>query len=472
MHRLGIIVPYRDRVDHLHLFKKSIAKFLDATDIQYEIIIVEQDDAKTFNRGKLLNIGFIYAKKLKCDYVVFHDVDMLPINADYSYSDIPIHLACNFSPTNGFTRTIFDEYFGGVTIFPSNIFEDINGYSNEYWGWGYEDNDILYRCRLNNVALDKKEIKMMSGNTAALSFNGKDSYVQCKNDINLINPTTFFISFYPDDIICNPDNYDDTFAVFSIPGLDFTITFNSYSKYNFEMYDANENIIYINSTIKPNYKTNIIITLDPREKIVTMYQDGELVGSKEYEERLYPYRKEQYYYLGAGNPNRTDTPKFFKGTINSFAIFNGILDFNEIREIANNKYYGLTQPFGQYHSEDKLKVYYDAKIIKKYELYDLSGNLNNGKIVNCDIVDYTFEDSKLIDIPFRRDCTFKLIPHEENGYVDNGWKSITTRYNQLKFYNELSTGYRNTKLDGLSNCQFKLHSHTNINNQTHLVVSI
>ena len=63
--KLAIVVPYRNRYEQLLIFKKSIISYLKNKDIDFELIIVEQDDAKEFNRGKLLNIGFIYAKKLK-----------------------------------------------------------------------------------------------------------------------------------------------------------------------------------------------------------------------------------------------------------------------------------------------------------------------------------------------------------------------------------------------------------------------
>jgi beta-1,4-galactosyltransferase 4 len=62
MHKLGIIVPYRNRERQLIILKKAIAAYLSDKNIDYELIVVEQDDAKTFNRGKLLNIGFLQAK--------------------------------------------------------------------------------------------------------------------------------------------------------------------------------------------------------------------------------------------------------------------------------------------------------------------------------------------------------------------------------------------------------------------------
>ena len=172
MHKLGIIVPYRNRFEQLATFKEKIVEYLKNQKIDFEIIIVEQDDTKLFNRGMLLNIGFKHAKELGCDYVVFHDVDMLPIDVDYSYSDIPLHLATNFTTLSSKQkRTLFDEYFGGVTLFPVDVFEQIDGYSNKYWGWGYEDDDLLLRCKEKFVKLDELKIQHLNPNKKALKFN-------------------------------------------------------------------------------------------------------------------------------------------------------------------------------------------------------------------------------------------------------------------------------------------------------------
>jgi hypothetical protein len=58
-HKLGVIVPYRNRPDQLNNFLTNIKYYLNLTNIDYEIIVVDQDNAKQFNRGMLLNIGFI-----------------------------------------------------------------------------------------------------------------------------------------------------------------------------------------------------------------------------------------------------------------------------------------------------------------------------------------------------------------------------------------------------------------------------
>jgi hypothetical protein len=397
---------------------------------------------------------------------------MIPIDVDYSYSNVPLHLATKFISSSKTKRVIFDEYFGGVTIFPTELFRRINGYSNEYWGWGFEDNDLLYRCKTFGIPLDKLEILNMGGNTSALKFNGVDAYVKSKNVINVRRPLTIFISFCPDETVLDHSRDEDIYTILGIPGYDLSISYNSYKRYSFNIFDLDDNPLYINTNIKPNYKTNIVITINPKTKHISMYQDGEFVKRILYRKPLMNYIKEPHFYLGAASPNRTDNEKFFNGVINTLAIYDDVLEDEEIREISKNKYFGLTHTFGEYKSHHTLKLYYDAKFIKNYKLIDLSGNDNDGEIVNCEIVGYSIDDTKLIDIPFRRNSTFNLLEHDENGYMNNSWKNKTTRYNQLRFENEVSKRYIDTMSDGLNNCSFKEYSKVKVKNQTHIVVGI
>jgi hypothetical protein len=459
--KLGVIVPYRDRYEQLIQFKKHINQYLTKTGIDYELIIVEQDDAQLFNRGKLLNIGFKYAKKLKCDYVVFHDVDMLPIDADYSWSDFPVHMATDFIPSN--TRIIFDEYFGGVTMFPSEDFLRINGYSNEYWGWGFEDDDLLYRCKLHELPLRVINQPQPGGHTTALRFNGQNSFVESEFDFNKLAEISIFVSFCSDKMLLNHLEYDDTFVIFANSHL--RITYNSYSRYNFELKDGNGNIHYINSDIKQIYKTNICVTIDKENKKFKMYQDGILLDIKNYEIDF--KFDDKTFYLG-----KDVQENYFNGIINEFAIYDSVLIDEEILDISNNKYFGLTSNFGNYQSEHTLRLYYNPKIIKNYKLIDLVRYKHNGVINGCEITGYTFDDFKSKQVPHRRNSTFELMSHNENGYVGNGWKEITTRYNQLKYHNEVTIGYKDTKNDGLNNCNFKEHSYNHVNNQSHIVVQL
>jgi hypothetical protein len=150
MKDLAIIVSYRDREEHLKQFIPYMKNYLSRKGFSFDFFVIEQEDGKPFNRGKLLNIGYKLANE-KGEYqsIVLHDVDMLPVNADYSKSEIPTHLASEAEqfgwklPMGG----TYEKYFGGITLFPFNVFGEINGYSNEYWGWGAEDDDLLHRVK-------------------------------------------------------------------------------------------------------------------------------------------------------------------------------------------------------------------------------------------------------------------------------------------------------------------------------------
>lgn len=471
--KLGIIVPYRRREHQLPIFLEYISRYLSGKDIPYQIFIIDQDDGKQFNRGMLLNIGFKYAKQNRCDYVVFHDVDMLPIDVDYSYSEIPLHLATDFMSDGGDKkRETFQEYFGGVTLFPMSEFKRINGYSNKYWGWGFEDTDLLLRCKVNGVPLDTLKIKNVGKRGKALRFNGVNSYVESNNIIDLNDNATFFISFHPEKFILDHTKESDEFTVFSIPGWDFAVCYNSFLRYNFCAFDTSHTPYFVNSEIKTNYKTNMVVILDRNEKIIKVYQDGELIGQTGPYKRLYFYKKEPKFYLGAGKPGREKIPNLFKGNIDSFAYYNDIISEDEIKEISKNDFYYLNENFGSYRSKDKLMLYYDADFIEKYRLTDLSNNGNHAKIMNCEIVNQRFPEFTEVNVPHRRKSLFKSLRHEENGFLGNKWKDQATRWNQLRFHNEVFLDHNMIKKDGLSDLKYTEHGKTRTDNILHVNVGL
>lgn len=450
-HKLGIIVPYRNRYEHLEVFKQALVNYFNNGRIDYELIIVEQDDAKLFNRGMLLNIGFTYAKKLKCDYVVFHDVDMIPLSVDYTYSHIPLHLATNFYYSQGEkNREIFDTYFGGVTMFPTEIFENIDGYSNKYWGWGYEDDDLLLRCKKNNVSLDSKIFKNI-GNRKLLKLNGIDSHIKIKNVIDFNYHFTISVTFCPDDLKLDHKKESDEFTIFSIPGYDFAISYTSFHRYNFCAFDYKLNSHFVNSEIKPNYLTNITIVYDANDKVIKVYQDGIYIGeTAQIRKFLIDYKIVNNCYIGVGNPERIKIPNFFKGYFKSFAYFDDVLSDDKIYKLG-------TELDETIQKSTSLKMYYDASKIDEYRLKDLSGNKNYAEIVACEIVESNEPESINHLIPFRKKCRFQSLKHEENGFVDNKWKNECTRWNQLRFVNEVSNDDNLLKNDGLSTLEFIEH---------------
>ncbi len=388
-------------------------------------------------------------QKLKCSHIVFHDVDMIPVDVDYSVSEVPLHLATNFVVDEGEKdRENFDEYFGGVTMFPIKIFESINGYSNKYWGWGFEDDDLLLRCKHHSIELNKIQIKNIGNHKNVLKFNGVDAYVKSNNIIDLTNDFTITICFYPDELVLEHTKQSDEFTIFSIPGYDFAISYTSFGRYNFCTFDNKLKAHYLNSNIKPVYKTNISLVYDSVTTIITMYQDGEIIGQTNPINRFNTmYRREPNFYLGVGNPNRSIIPNWFKGLFEYFGVYNKKLSQNEIKEICKN---GIK-------SDEALKTHYNSNYIFNYKLVDLSENNNVGIIHKCEIIKDDTPEYKTFFIPHRKKSLFKSLKHEENGFNGNRWKDDNTRWNQLRFINEVSKNYELLEKDGLSDLKFTEH---------------
>ncbi len=153
---LAIIVPYRDRAAHLARFLPHMEAYFrrDKLDrhLRYTIHVVEQLGTERFNRGRLNNAGFRLARP-DADYVAFHDVDYLPIWADYSYVRRPTRLIWYGLAL----RENYDQFFGAVTAFNCADFERVNGFSNDYWGWGFEDTDLHRRCLRAGLAIDHRD---------------------------------------------------------------------------------------------------------------------------------------------------------------------------------------------------------------------------------------------------------------------------------------------------------------------------
>lgn len=450
--KLGVIVPFRHRGEHLHVFLREITNRLNKDKIPHEIIIVNQDDAKQFNRGMLLNIGYKYAKSLGCGYVVFHDVDLIPITADYSYCDHPVHLATMIEDEDTRKQTRpFEEYFGGVTMFPMGAFRRVNGYSNKYWGWGFEDDDLFLRCKTKGIGNGSLYIKNMRNFHQSLKFNGIDSFVRVKNNLELNKSITIFSSFFPDDLIYDYKKDVDIYTVFSLPGYDTAISYNSFKRYNFVTFNSEDKSFYINTDIITNYQTNVCVTIDQEKKEIKFYHDGEYVGKTEWKGELRDYSREKYFYIGAGNPKREGDPNFFKGYIDSLAIINGILSDDEIKKISK------TNNFSKYKKSKSLLCHYDSEHIDQYKLTDLSGRGNHASIFKCEIENVKTPWFKKVSIPLRRNCIFKSLKHESNGFFENKWKDKATRWNQLRFNNEVKNNKSLISKDGLSDLEFIEH---------------
>ena len=141
-HKTAIVVPYRDRAEHLDIFLGHMEKYDCGT--PFSIYIVEQYGNGKFNRGQLCNVGYLQAMVEGFTHIIFHDVDMIPHNVSYAPWEGVTHLAAR--ATQFKMELPYPKYLGGVVMFDKESFAKINGFSNNYQGWGLEDDDLYARC--------------------------------------------------------------------------------------------------------------------------------------------------------------------------------------------------------------------------------------------------------------------------------------------------------------------------------------
>ncbi len=79
-----------------------------------------------------------------------HDVDLLPENDGNLYvceTKHPKHTTSRvrqLNDTKGYTRH-YEFLIGGVLMLTYDMYANLNGFSNLYWGWGGEDDDLALR---------------------------------------------------------------------------------------------------------------------------------------------------------------------------------------------------------------------------------------------------------------------------------------------------------------------------------------
>ena len=160
-----ICVPFRANDKHLFRheqllrFIKHIEKYMRTIHpkIRYKLIIIEQNNDQPFNRGFLLNIGFVECEKVTSGYIkyyIHHNCDLFPdglsrpnekqVFLDYSYPGSGVKDLFGYS--NG---------LGGICIINKNAFKLINGFPNNCVGWSTEDEIIKQRCENNNININR-----------------------------------------------------------------------------------------------------------------------------------------------------------------------------------------------------------------------------------------------------------------------------------------------------------------------------
>lgn len=153
--RLLFIVPYRDREQQLLFFDRHMTDVVlkDTPVTDYRIVYVHQNDTRSFNRGGLKNIGFLWARQTYPEAyrdmtLIFNDVDNMPFTAGF----------LDYATTRGKVKHFygFKHTLGGIVAITGADFERCGGFPN-FWAWGYEDNAFQHRVLAAGIAIDRSQ---------------------------------------------------------------------------------------------------------------------------------------------------------------------------------------------------------------------------------------------------------------------------------------------------------------------------
>jgi hypothetical protein len=399
--KLAIIVPYRDRPTHLKTFVSHMKSYLKEYD--YEIIVVEQFNNKPFNRGKLLNVGAKYANDNGFDYLCFHDVDMLPIKVDYSYPEYPTSLISELENKDG---NIFFSYFGGITLFKVEDFFDINGYSNNYWGWGFEDTDLFYRVTHGGLFFDTETIGEDNYSfIGSISLKELD-YIKIPITSSFINNdfeiklTAKIESKYFDE----NKEYDE-FPILSIPGYNIGLFYNSFNRFFIQIYDQNKKPYSITSDILDDI-TSIFKFIKVGNK-VSFHINEKLIGEIEMDKPILDLNN-KFMYVG------------------SFSEKENIEFDMDLIDLNINGYSLGTNDFEMF-----------------------GGIINEEKVI---------PHKTSLPKPIRREGLFRELYHDTNASINKSWVHQETRKNQIYYNNFVKQNLIDFTKEGLNSLNYNLIS--------------
>ena len=161
---LAVIVPYRgaDASASLAAFCAKLPAHLARHGVRFSLLAVAQVDALPFNRAALANAGFELLRRGALgararldrradDYVAVQDVDRWPVDASEGGGGnrtCAAAVADYYSHPAEAPRVLHpSSYTGGVLLVRAAQYEAVNGFSNRFWGWGHEDNEMFGRLR-------------------------------------------------------------------------------------------------------------------------------------------------------------------------------------------------------------------------------------------------------------------------------------------------------------------------------------
>ena len=472
MKRLAVILPY----DEQHI--ENFVNHFDATvDGDYKLVFMKQKSNRPLNKGKLFNIGYMLHKD-KYDYFCFHDSDLIPISdeCDYSFEGKPISLVGmrnkiefgdQLEVQNFDNYSLpYDEYFGGAILFSKEHFQKVNGYSNEYWGVGYEDYDLLLRSVVGELSV-RMELETTVSKTYG-NFNGLNSYIEIPVENAKIKKATnksFTMSawFCPDGEPSYSSTVDTNrceYSIFIRPGYHMGLSYTHGGFLKGVIWirpfgSSEREPVVIQTPLRTNQWYHVGMSVDEINQEMILYVNGKEVGKQQYEGELIKYLNKPYY-IGVGDPTTTQWRNFYEGQIAEIGLWPDTLKDYELELIFNK---GIVNNKGEY-TISKLPVgVWDFKGGYDNITFDISGNGNHAKFYNVGFANKFLKSNTERYLPYRRNGAYGYISSEEQ-YLNLEQLKVSDHpeimTNRNTFNKNVRNQMQNTDKDGLSSTKFRI----------------
>ena len=449
--KLGVCVPYRDRELHLNEFVPKVGKYLKNEGIDFCMYFCHQIDDKLFNRGATKNIAAKHAFEDGCTHIVWHDIDMIPEEGpDYSFpKDNPRHIATKISQMQYGLK--YHEYFGGAVVFSKEQVENTNGYSNDYWDWGMEDDDLFWRCHMegytNDSYLNKEPFKQKYA-----SFDGESSKITIPFERKYRGLTA---GDHTISVLCRPlqqpeknkifligdrENKYVEYPIFRIQGYDYGLSFNNSRALSLTYWNNFNDHNYMWIKRYSNQWSWVTATFDKYNKLSHFYLNGSEIDSK----------------AGYGSPS----PHEWIGSLKNYGLTDIYLGYTPTQ---------MQGGLNQFYKGDIAKAYAWKRCLTPKEVSDLHKTIPTGDIVldldfnnpeseyKSDNIEIKETDLKVPNsiIPHRVDGKFRCLPHKDEGLVNGKWaKGDTTAANEKRYVLQMQQGKIDYKKDGIKQVEY------------------
>lgn len=139
--KMLVVVPYRDRDEHLNEYLERVPKYLK--DLSCDILLCELEPGCEWNAGATVNSAINFINKANYEFIYISHVDVYP------------YQGWEWPQPGTFISDLGDV---GSCLMRLKDFLSVGGCGNNFWGWGGEDDDLYNKLQSKGLTRVKSNV--------------------------------------------------------------------------------------------------------------------------------------------------------------------------------------------------------------------------------------------------------------------------------------------------------------------------